>query len=176
MRTRLVSFALLLLLLVAAIPAIAHHTSGDSSGDAVTVGKAADSKWTETTVKAAATDANKKVLASGKPATVTGEVVEVSCYLQLGKRGEAHIPCGTKCINNGQPIGLVDAQNNLYLLFAEEHDPRRDGQVTLKDAFLPLLAKQVTVNGMMTQMKGGIRALYVPAATLSDIKTQSDQK
>ncbi|HTO90622.1 MAG TPA: hypothetical protein VMJ70_05775, partial [Candidatus Sulfotelmatobacter sp.] len=171
MRTRLVSFALSLLLVAAAIPAIAHHTSADS-GAPVTVGKAADSKWTETTIKAAATDANKKVLASGKPAAVTGEVVEVSCYLQLGKRGEAHIPCGTKCINNGQPIGLVDAQNNLYLLFAEEHDPRRDGQVTLKDAFLPLLAKQVTVNGMMTQMKGGIRALYVPAATLSDIKTQ----
>src|SRR5262245_10217138 len=142
MRFRLVPSALLVLMIAGALPAGAHHTSADSPS-AVTVGKAADSKWTDTTVKAAATDANKKVLASGKPATVTGEVVEVSCFLQLGKRGEAHIPCGTKCINNGQPIGLVDAQENLYLLFAEEHDPRRDGQVTLKDAFLPLLAKQV---------------------------------
>ena len=176
MRTRLVSLALFLLLIAASLPAFAHHTSADTPGGATTVGKSADSKWTDTTIKAAATDANKKVLASGKPATVTGEVVEVSCYLQLGKRGEAHIPCGTKCINNGQPIGLVDAQNNLYLLFAEEHDPRRDGAVTLKDAFLPLLAKQATVSGMMTQMKGGIRALYVTASTLSSMKPVGDQK
>src|SRR5262249_22207402 len=97
MRTRLVSLALFLLLIAASLPASAHHTSADTPG-ATTVGKAADSKWTDTTIKAAANEANKKVLASGKPATVTGEVVEVSCYLQLGKRGEAHIPCGTKCI------------------------------------------------------------------------------
>ena len=131
------------------------------------IGQPEATKWSSTTLEAAAAEANKKVLASGKPATVTGEVVDVSCYLQLGKRGEAHVPCGTKCINNGQPIGLLDAKDNLYLLFAEEHHPRRDGTVTLKDAFLPLLAKQVTVTGMMTQLRGGMRALFVPAADLA---------
>ena len=162
-------FATLITLGIASFVTITAAHAGSKAPPAppvATIGKSDDSKWTPTTIEAATADANKKVLATGKPATITGEVVDVSCYLQLGKRGEAHIACGTKCINNGQPIGVVDAKDNLYLLFAEEHHPRRDGQVTLKDAFLPLLAKQVTVNGMMTQLKGGIRALFVAAADL----------
>jgi hypothetical protein len=132
----------------------------------VVIAKRDSARWTATTYEAAASEANKKVLASGKPTTITGEVVDVSCYLQLGKRGEAHIPCGTKCITHGQPIGLVDAQDNLYILFAEEHHPRRDGQVSLKHAYLPLLAKSATVSGMVTEMKG-YRALFVRAQALA---------
>ncbi|HEY2924492.1 MAG TPA: hypothetical protein VGJ98_05950, partial [Candidatus Eisenbacteria bacterium] len=119
----------------------------------IQIGTPDSARWTATTYEAATAEANKKVLASGKATTVTGEVVDVSCYLQLGKRGEAHIPCGSKCIENGQPIGLVDSDEALYILFAEEHHPRRDGQVDLKKVFAPLLAKTVTVTGMMTEMK-----------------------
>ena len=133
-----------------------------------TLGKPENVKWTATTYEAASAEANKKVLETGKPAAVTGEVVDVSCYLQLGKRGEAHIACGSKCIANGQPIGLVDAEGNLYLLMAEEHHPRRDGQVELKTVFAPLLAKTVTVNGMAVEMKG-YRALFVQAAELGGV-------
>lgn len=97
------------------------------------------------------------MLASGKPATVTGEGVDVS--------GEAHVACGTRCITNGQPIGLVDGKDNLYLLFAEEHHPRRDGEVELKPIFLPLLAKTVTVTGVVVEMRG-YRRLFVQAAEL----------
>lgn len=131
------------------------------------VGKTGAAKWTPTTIEAATSEAHKKVLESGKPATVTGEVVDVSCYLQLGKRGEAHVPCGTKCITNGQPIGLLDDKDNLYLLFAEEHHPRRDGQVDLKATFLPLLAKTATVNGTMVEMRG-YRGLFVQGAPMAD--------
>ena len=134
-------------------PADIHIGTSDSVG------------WSATTYEAAGAEANKKVLASGKPATVTGEVVDVSCYLQLGKRGEAHIPCGSKCIEHGQPIGLLDSDEKLYILFAEEHHPRRDGQVDLKKVFAPLLAKTVTVTGMMTEMKD-YRALFVRIADL----------
>ena len=131
----------------------------------VVLGKPETAKWTATTYEAATAEANKKVLEAGKVATVTGEVVDVSCYLQLGKRGEAHIPCGTRCIANGQPIGIVDAEDQLYIVMAEEHHPRRDGQVELKTVLGPLLARTVTLHGMMTEMKG-YRALFVQAAEL----------
>jgi hypothetical protein len=131
----------------------------------VVLGKAESAKWTATTYEAATAEANKKVLESGKVATVTGEVVDVSCYLQLGKRGEAHIACGSKCIANGQPIGILDAEGQLTIVMAEEHHPRRDGQVELKTVLGPLLAKTVTLTGMMTEMKG-YRALFVQAAEL----------
>lgn len=172
LRVRIVSAVTLVAALVAlALVASAEDKPADKKmakpEPAATIGKKETAKWTETTIQAAATEANKKVLSSGKPASVTGEVVEVSCYLQLGKRGAAHIPCATKCINNGQPIGVVDAQNQLYILFPEPHDPRRDGGVTIKDEFLPYLAKTVTVSGMMTDLKGGIRALFVEPASMS---------
>jgi len=132
------------------------------------VGSRENAKWSATTLEAATTEAHKKVLASGKPVTVTGEVVDVSCYLQLGKRGEAHVACGSKCIANGQPIGLVDKEDRLYLLMVEEHHPRRDGQLEIKSVFAPLLAKTVTVSGMEVDTKG-YRGLFVPAAGLDSL-------
>jgi hypothetical protein len=115
--------------------------------------------WTGTTVGAA----NRGL--TGRPVTVVGEVVDVSCYLQLGKRGEKHIPCGTDCIKNGAPIGVVDAKNVLYMVMAEEHDPRRYGNIALKEAMLPFLAKTVQVTGMVTE-RDGVRTLYVQGYTL----------
>jgi hypothetical protein len=135
----------------------------DKNHPVVQVGKPETAKWSATTYEAAASEANKKVLEEGKQETITGEVVDVSCYLQLGKRGEAHVACGSKCIANGQPIGIVDDDGDLYILFAEEHHPRRDGQVSLKGVFGPLLAKTVTVTGMVSEMKG-YRGLFVQAA------------
>ena len=169
MRTRTaigVASALAALLAVSALAekkdASAAKSSKSATPPAATLGNPANAKWSSTTFEAASAEANKKVLASGKTVTVTGEVVDVSCYLQLGKRGEAHVPCGTKCITNGQPIGIVDHSNHLYLVMAEEHHPRRDGETDLKTAFLPYLAKTVTVNGVMTEARG-YRALFVRA-------------
>jgi len=135
-------------------------------------GQSETASWSATTIEAATAEANKNVLAGGKVTTVTGEVVDVSCYLQLGKRGEAHIACGTKCIQNGQPIGIVDDKGALYLLIAEEHHPRRDGEVDLKTVFLPQLAKTVTVTGMATQ-GGGYNALFVHAADIGAMKAKN---
>lgn len=188
MRTRIVCMNALLIALAIAAGAAASddrdstegrlagtETTKTASTPIVQIGVPDSARWTATTYEAATGEANKKVLASGKAATVTGEVVDVSCYLQLGKRGEAHIPCGSKCIEHGQPIGLVDSDDKLYILFAEEHHPRRDGQVDLKKVFAPLLAKTVTVSGMLTEMKD-YRALFVRAADLGSVKAEGGTK
>lgn len=120
-----------------------------------------DASWTTSTLQAADRGT------TGRPATVVGEVVDVSCYLQLGKRGEAHIPCGTDCVRNGAPIGVVDAQNRLYLVMPEEHDPRRYGKVALKEAMLPFMAKTVAVTGMLTE-RDGVNTLYVLGYAMDD--------
>src|SRR5262245_27912442 len=148
----------------AAEPATA--TAPAPAGSTPTLGHPDSVKWSATTYEAASAEANKEVLQSGHVAKVTGEVVDVSCYLQLGKRGDAHVACGTKCLTNGQPIGLLDSDGNLYIVMAEQHHPRRDGQADLKSVFIPLLAKTVTVNGMEVDMRG-YRALFVNA---NDVK------
>jgi len=164
---------------VAAIAALAALSTGISFAKdksnankptSVAVNHEGSAKWSATTYEAAASEANKKVLKSGKATTVTGEVVDVSCYMELGKRGEAHVACGSKCIEHGAPVGIVDEKGNLYILFAEEHHPRRDGEVDIRKTFQPLLAQNVTVSGMMTEMRG-VRALFVTASELpSDVK------
>jgi len=133
------------------------------------IGSKATANWTESTEKAATTPEQKKDLASGKVATVTGELVEVSCYLQLGKRGEAHVPCGSDCIKHGQPAGIVDGTGKLTLLFVEEHDPRRNGEIDVRDKLASLLAKQVSATGMLTTTDIG-RALYVHGADINAAK------
>ena len=173
--------ALVLAAFVVAAVAVATHgtlaVANDASSEAakaaaVKLGNPSTARWTATTEEAAATPANKKVLAGGKQTTVTGEVVDVSCFLQLGKRGESHVACGTKCIEHGEPVGLVDDKGKLYLLFAEEHHPRRDGQVQLGKTLLPLLAKRVTATGMMTENRE-VHALYLQAAEIDSMLSRA---
>jgi len=55
--------------------------------------------------------------------TRVGEIVDLSCYLQVGKHGEKHRDCAQKCMRSGPPIGLLTQDGPLYMLMEEEHDP-----------------------------------------------------
>lgn len=113
--------------------------------------------WSATTIGAAI---------NGKPQpgnvkTVTGEIIDFSCYLQLGKHGEKHRSCGQKCLTAGQPIGLLTKDGNLYMLMEEEHDPRRDGQTAgFRKAATEHLAHVMEVTGTEATVRG-YRALFV---------------
>ena len=138
-----------------------------SEAIAASIGTPAESGWTDTTQESASTPAQRQVLRQGRIKTLTGEVVDVSCYLQLGKRGEAHIPCGQKCVRNGQPIGLLTDSGKLYLVIPEEHHARRDGTVSIRERFAELMAKRVRITGMVAR-DGDNRAIFVrslPAET-----------
>ena len=112
--------------------------------------------WTNTT-NGAAVD-NQPV--TGKAVTLTGEILDLSCYLQLGKHGDKHASCGKKCITGGQPIGLVTKTGDVYLLIDEEHDPRRDGLTTFRAAAADNFAKVMTVSGTQTTVNG-TKAVFV---------------
>lgn len=121
-----------------------------------TLGEKPSQPWTETTIGAAV---NKKPL-PGKLVTVTGEIIDYSCYLQLGKHGEKHKACGQSCLRNGQPMGLLAKDGTIYLLMAEEHDPRRDGKTTFREAAIEHFAQIVEVTGTQSSVNGQ-RAVYV---------------
>jgi hypothetical protein len=121
--------------------------------------------WSATTNEAAASEANKKALADARPFSVTGEVVDYSCYLQLAKTGEKHMDCGRKCLLSGQPGGILDASGNLYMLMPEEHHPRRDGKVSLKEFLAGQVGKQLTATGMLSE-RNGVKAIFVSAMSL----------
>lgn len=97
----------------------------------------------------------------GKSVTEVGEIVDMSCYLQLGKHGDKHASCGKKCILAGQPIGLVAKNGDVFLLIDEEHDPRRDGQTTaFRKAAADHIGHIMEVTGTQAQ-HAGAKAIFV---------------
>jgi hypothetical protein len=127
---------------------------------AATIGVKPDTAWTATTV-AAGVDQKPE---PGKAVTVVGEIVDFSCYIQLGKHGEKHRGCGQKCVNNGQPVGLLGKDGALYMLMPEEHDPRRDGGVDGKASAAEHMGHIVTVHGTAAEVRG-YNAIYVQGLT-----------
>ena len=125
-----------------------------------TIGKKADPAWTTTTV-AAGVDKKPQ---PGHAITMVGEIVDFSCYIQLGKHGEKHRSCGQKCVQQGQPIGLLAKDGTLYMLMPEEHDPRRDGGVDLRPLASEHMGHIVTVSGTQASLNG-YEAIYVQGLT-----------
>jgi hypothetical protein len=120
------------------------------------LGEKSAEPWSATTIGASV---------NGKPnpgamKTVVGEIVDFSCYLEVGKHGEKHRGCAQKCFRNGQPIGLLTADGGLYMLMAEEHDPRRDGMTAFRQAAIDHAAHIMQVTGTATSVNG-FNALYV---------------
>jgi hypothetical protein len=139
-------------------PTWSPPTKGTYDAPAAEVGKkpAEGHPWSTTTI--ASSIMGKPV--QGTPTTVVGEVVDLSCYLQVGKHGDKHRDCGQKCVKNGQPVGLLAQDGTVYMLIDEEHDPRRDGLTEFRKAAVELMAQVVTVNGTLTDVEGQ-KALYV---------------
>jgi hypothetical protein len=122
------------------------------------LGTPASEPWSATTVGAAV---DGKPNPGAKEATVVGEIVDFSCYLQIGKHGEKHRACAQKCFTSGQPVGLLTSDGSLYMLMEEEHDPRRDGQTSdFRKAAVDHAGHIMEVTGTQWSL-GGYKALYV---------------
>lgn len=120
------------------------------------LGEKPSNVWTSTTMAAGVNGKPQP----GRALTETGEIIDLSCYIQLGKHGEKHVACGKKCIQNGQPIGLLTKDGSVYMLMEEEHDPRRDGQVTFRKAAADHIGHIMEVSGTEASV-GGYKAIYV---------------
>ena len=78
---------------------------------------------------------------------VTGEVVDMMCYVDHNAVGEKHgQSCGAKCIKSGGPVGIV-SDGKAYLVVGE-HKP-------MNDQLAEYCGKTVTLKGKMAE-RGGI--------------------
>jgi hypothetical protein len=133
-------------------------TKGTYAEPAAEIGKksTAGQPWSVTTVTSSINGKPVK----GEPKTLTGEVIDLSCYLQVGKHGDKHKACGQKCATNGQPIGLLLEDGSVYMVMDEEHDPRRDGMTELRKQLIENMANVVKVHGTLTDVEGQ-KSIYV---------------
>jgi hypothetical protein len=59
------------------------------------------------------------VIEKGKPTTLRGEVVEISCYQQKGVSGgtgPGHVACAKDCAKQGKSLGLLTDGDGLFRL------------------------------------------------------------
>ncbi|PYK13453.1 MAG: hypothetical protein DME65_01895 [Verrucomicrobia bacterium] len=81
---------------------------------------------------------------------VTGEVVDMMCYVDHNAVGEKHgQSCGAKCIKGGGPVGIV-SDGKAYLVVGE-HKP-------INDQLAEYCGKSITVKGKLAE-RGGIAML-----------------
>jgi hypothetical protein len=91
---------------------------------------------------------------NNQPKTIKGEVVDLWCYMDHGAHGEKHKACAVACARLGNPIGIVDAEGNVYVTVGSQlHQPDRD-------RLIEKMAQQVTVTGTVVS-RGGMKMLYV---------------
>jgi hypothetical protein len=89
---------------------------------------------------------------------ITGEVVDLACYLSHGEMGEKHRECATKCIQQGLPVGIKSGET-VYLAVSSEH-------TASNSTLAPLAAKQVTAEGEVTE-RNGIRLIAIKKVTVN---------
>ena len=94
-----------------------------------------------------AAEQGKDSLDASASKEVTGEVVDMMCYVDHNAVGEQHgAKCGAKCIKQGGPVGIV-SDGKAYLVVGE-HKP-------INEQLAEYAGKTITVKGKMAE-RGGI--------------------
>ena len=86
--------------------------------------------------------------------TVTGEILDMKCYMASGAHGEGHKECAATCIDGGAPMGILSDDGKVYLLI--ESSKNADAY----DEAKKLAGEKVTLTGTFSD-KNGVQALIV---------------
>jgi hypothetical protein len=78
----------------------------------------------------------------------TGEVLDLACYVPQGAKGEAHAACAKKCLDAGQPMGLLTDDGTVVLLAANH----KDGAPY--EALKAMAGKKAQVTGELAERDG----------------------
>ena len=79
--------------------------------------------------------------------TLTGEVVDLSCFLAHNGQGKEHKQCARQCIQKGLPVGLLTGSGEVYLAVSPNHKKAND---ILADK----AADTITVVGKVSEKTG----------------------
>ena len=95
-------------------------------------------------------DEHKESSDASETKSVTGEVVDMMCYVDHKAMGEEHAAkCGKTCIKGGGPVGIV-SDGKAYLVVGD-HKP-------MNDQLAEYAGKTITVKGKMAS-NGGIHMI-----------------
>ena len=76
---------------------------------------------------------------------VTGEIVDMMCYVDHNASGDKHAACAAKCIKGGGPVGIT-SEGKTYLVIGD-HKP-------MNDQLAEYAGKTVTLKGKVAEREG----------------------
>jgi len=92
-------------------------------------------------------------VAQGQEIIVTGEVLDMTCYIASNLSGPGHAECAKVCIRNGEPAGIKAQDGKVYLLTGQPGE-------SVNAKLAEYAAKIVTIKGRIT-MRSGFAQLQV---------------
>ena len=96
---------------------------------------------------------------SGTTRTISGTVVDVSCYFGQGLSGDAHRMCAQICAGKGIPLAILGSDGKLYI--PTSPNMPGDGQ---NDKLKDFAEQQVTVTGTVFDAAGA-NAIQIATVT-----------
>ena len=84
---------------------------------------------------------------SGEEITVTGEVLDMACYIASNLSGPEHAECARTCIRKGLPVGIKDQNDGKVYLLVGAAD-------SLNNQLADYAAKTITVKGKLRTRDG----------------------
>lgn len=92
--------------------------------------------------------------------SITGEVVDLACYLGMGKSGKSHEQCAIKCAKMGIPFGIKTDDDGIYVvLFGNKKAKAEYDKIGNQGG------KTITVKGHVVE-KEGVKAILVGPAEM----------
>ena len=85
--------------------------------------------------------------------TLTGEVVDLHCYVTSGAAGPDHAGCANACIGRGVTPGILADDGRVFVLLGGR-------PFSVKDQIAGLAGEKVTLTGTPVE-RGGMRALQL---------------
>ena len=82
---------------------------------------------------------------------ITGEILDLACYLDHEGKGKGHKDCAETCIKSGLPVGIKDKDDGKTYLIIGAHKP-------LNEELAKHAAEIVTVSGKLVE-RDGIRMI-----------------
>jgi hypothetical protein len=91
---------------------------------------------------------------------VQGEILDLTCYLSKGSKGERHKTCAKLCAKKGLPLGVLTDDGKVFLLI-EDHDDS-DPYNSVKDLAggrAEITGKHYSKDGMESILVSGAKGL-----------------
>ncbi len=90
----------------------------------------------------------------GKSAEITGQVIDIACFVGHNSSGAKHAKCAEACARAGNPLAIYDeSTKSIYLSISNDHS-------NPNTKLMPFIEKKVKVTGKLLE-KAGVKGIAI---------------